>query len=202
MSRIENRAWFFDRPHNYPVRVYVMFDRKDSRIQDEHLWSGKKIEIQSNDVLKFYVEKTKKATLDFLLSWDFLPNSADVMLVNEKAKKVVLDVAGNDCQIIPALITMYDGTVIDNYSVVNITTRKQLLNKEKSILYPEEERESWRKYQTLYYNKNCLGDSNFARSEDNVIFLCSEKFRQAVLSADLKGLSFNESRGPNYFLDE
>ena len=179
-----------------------MSDHKNNRVEDIDLKLGKRIELEPREVFKFYVEKTKKATLEFLLSWDFLPNSAGVMLVNEKAKKIVLEVAGKDCQIIPALITMYDSSIIDNYSVVNITTRKKLLNEEKSVLLPKEEQEVWQKYKAIYYNRDCLSDSNLARSDNTVTFLCSEKFRQAVLQAGLKGLDFDESRaGMHFFLD-
>lgn len=203
MKKITNRAWFFsDDDRKFPARVYVMADQDNNRIQNIYLKQGNKIALEPNEVFKFYVEKTKKATLEFLLSWDFLPNSTALMLVNEKAKKVVLEVAGEDCQLVPALITMYDGVVIDNYSVVNITTCRKLLNEEESILWPGETQYFWRKYKECYYDKDCLGESNLAISEDTMVFLCSEKFRRAVLDAGLRGLEFNKSRaGIHFFLD-
>lgn len=200
---IENRAWFLHDDHKFPVRVYVMSDQEHNSLCNSDLKMGKILEISKDTIFRFNVEKTKKATLDFLLSWDFLPNSTGAMLVNEKASKILHEIAEGEFQAIPTIITMYDGVIINNYHIINITTKKKLINEQESVLLPEEQQRSWSRYKTCYYNKDCLGNSNLARADHSTIYMCSEKFRQAVLKAKLKGLAFDESyAGEDFFIDQ
>jgi hypothetical protein len=197
----ENRAWFFNDDENFSERVYVMYDKKIGQVDYFVFKQGKEVDITNFKPLIFNVEKTKQATLDYLLKWDFLPNSTGLLLANEKAIEILQAVAAEDFQALPTEIRMYDGTIIKNYSLINITKRKDVLNKVKSILLPEEKRSSWRMYKTSLYDKDCLCDYNFTRIDHTVLFLTSDNVKRAIEVANLTGIKFQDSWGGEDFIE-
>lgn len=199
----ENRAWFISEDGRAPLYFYVMFDRKKSGFSEIDFKMGEKVDLGDKDAIYYNVEPTKYGTEEYIRKWDFLPNSADVPLANEKALKVLEEVASGDFQAIPTKIIMPDGKVIEDYKLINITNRVSALDREKSI--PEEERyqSEVQKYKEHYYKLLCLGDENLCRVDEKCLFLASEKLRNAVKSAKLVGLQFRNTYGrTHFFLDE
>lgn len=186
----ENRAWFFTEDPKVSGKMYVMYDKEKTGRRDYEFQQGKKIDEKNLKPIIFNVEDNKRAKLDYILQWDFLANSTNLILANDKALKVLEEVAKDDIQAIPTEIRMPDGTVINDYNLINITTRLDILNKEKSILEDEKWRESWNMYKKCVYNKDCLSNHNFARADNTSLFLTSNKVKQAIEKAGLKGLIF------------
>jgi len=200
----ENRAWFLHDDNKFSMRVYVMYDQKNNGKFNDYtdFKMGWKVEKLPTEPLIFNVERTAKATLEYLLSWDFLPNSTNILLANKKALEVLEEVAHCEFQALPTKIVMYDATVINDYHLINVLVDGKFLNEEKSIMLPEEEREVWQEYKKCYYDKNCLGDKNLVINDPGVFNIGSEKLRQAVMREKLRGLVFQEDRaGQDYFLD-
>ncbi|KIE05805.1 hypothetical protein NF27_CL00040 [Candidatus Jidaibacter acanthamoeba] len=200
--RDKNRAWFLHDDRKFYQSVHVVYDRKENTLDSlMDLLGGKVIDTTNLKPIVFNVMKSKKATLDYLLKWDFLHNSTRVLLANEKALKVLNEVVQGEFQALLAEVRMYDGTVINDYYIINVIIRKDMMNKEKSILKPEEERESWDMYEKCFYDISCLGGSEIAIDDDSKITLGSENLRRAVREAKLTGLEFNESWGGICFIE-
>ena len=198
----ENRAWFADCYPNkfFSSYVQVVFNDELSGFGYFDFKRGKKIDNLPKEAI-FKVNKVKKATKEFILSWDLLPNSTVIMLVNEKALKVLHEVAEGEFQEIPAKIYLQDGELIEGYKYINIIQRKEVLNKEKSIVDPDVEEGAWNMYKTCYYDKDCLGESNLVRPDDSIgNLLVSEKFKQACEREKLKGIEFLDSYIDKYFI--
>src|SRR5690606_29177749 len=96
-----------------------------------------------------------------------------------------------------------DGSIIKEYSLINMLNRIDSLNREKSILKPEQWRRSWDMYETYYHNPSCLEENRLEIAiDDTLTFLGSEKLRKAVKENKLTGLVFKQSYGNHYFLPE
>lgn len=204
MVEYKNRAWFLKDDEKFSKRVYVMYDQENNGEYNDYFKfkSGIKLDSSPTEPLIFNVEKTPKATLEYLLEWDFLPNSTAIFLANEQALRVLEEIASGEFQAIPTKIVMYDGAVIDDYKLINIINRKKVLNEEKSILLPEEERREWSKYKTYFYDKNSIANDDLIIDYYTFLFLGSERLRQAVVKRKLRGMSFDESyAGIHFFLD-
>ncbi|MBA8667903.1 hypothetical protein H1Q59_08380 [Holosporaceae bacterium 'Namur'] len=201
VSKDENRAWFLHDDRKFYQSVHVVYDRQINILHPlMDLLGGKVIDTTNLKPIVFNVMESRRATLEYLLKWDFLHNSTSTFMGNKKAIRVLDEVAKGEFQALPAEIRMHNGTVINDYYVINVTTRKEMMNKEKSILRPEEERESWDIYEKCFYDKNCLGESEIAIDNSKII-LGSENLRRAVREAKLAGLEFNESWGGICFIE-
>lgn len=201
----ENRAWFFTYDPKISGKMYVMYDQENNSINYVmDLKMAKTIDLNNIKPLIFNVEDNKRAKLDYILKWDFLANSTGNILANEKALKVLEEIAKDDIQAIPTEIRMPNGTVINNYYLINIITglnSNEILDKEKSILLPEEKRKVWQTYEKLYYSVDCLKEHNFAVIIDEILSLTSNKVKKAVEEAGLKGLVFKDIWGGVAFIE-
>lgn len=195
------RAWFIRDDGRAPQTLYVMYDHRSCGSKVRFI-QGKELDLEEIGSQKFNVEDNKWGKLEHILKWDFLPNSTGIPLANEKALKVLEEVAQGEFQAIPTAIKLPDGQIIKEYKLINVINKIDSVDYHKSILKPENKREEWDMYEKFYHKLGCLGDFNLGRSIE-LPLLGSEKLRDLVRSNKLQGLTFTDRIGyTHYFLEE
>lgn len=180
----KERAWFiyYNRYNRYQ---YIMYDHHQEAGSSIYFKTGKVMSL--NNPIIFNVEDNKWAHKDHILPLDFLHNSENILLANARALALLEKVAAGDFQAFPTNIIMPDGSIINDYKLINITNHMpELFNKEKSI--PSEIFDFM--YEEEVYNKYAIGEYNLAVS--NLKFFSSNRLKKAVQKAKLKGLVFKD----------
>ena len=202
----KERAWFIEDDGRAPQTLYVMYDHRvcGSKIR---FMEGAFVNLEQIGIQIFNVEDNKWGKLEHILKWDFLPNSTGIPLANEKALKVLEEVAYGEFQAIPTEIKLPDGQVITEYKLINVINLIEGINFEKCIEDPKYngDRIEISRYDIVYHDSKCLGISNLAR--DKTLYLSviygSNKLKNIIKSSELTGLVFKEKSGLRHrFLEE
>ncbi|AIF80957.1 hypothetical protein I862_01970 [endosymbiont of Acanthamoeba sp. UWC8] len=165
---------------------------------------GKEIDIEETGILIFNVEDTKWAKPEHILKWDFLPNSTRIPLANDKALKLLEEVAPGQFQAIPAELRMPDGSIIKDYKLINIICPVEAIEYDKCPLKPEKFRTEANKHEEYYYKRDCLKDNiQIAVEKTRPVFLASEKLKKAIKSNNITGMVFKDTyAGCHKFIEE
>ena len=133
-------------------------------------------------------------TLEKQTQYDCIPNNAAVLLVNERALKILEDICPDDFQAFEATIIseeqIHPPFEVKDYKLINITKLVDALDVEKSEC----------KYFTdgavsgtnkLALKENCMGPVHLARDKTlHSHILCSEGLKKAFTKAKIRGVKF------------
>jgi len=165
-----------------------------------HFKQGKQLDINEIGAIKFNVRDNKCANIDYIRTWDFLPNNIGAPLANEKALKLLEEIAPGEFQAIPTEIIMPDGYVIKEYKLINVINQVYTIDYDKSILEEERWRTEWNMYKTYLHHRNLPAGANLAVEE--LVFICSNNFQLALKKYGVSGLICNDSCGKHRFLEK
>ena len=135
MTRVENRAWFLSADGRAPLYFHVLYDDKKNRIHFLNFTKGKYISLKDKECVYFYVEHEGKyadkhrkyANRDYVMKWDFLPQSV-APIANKKALQLLEKEAPGEFQAIPVKILLPDGSYIKDYTLINPLNKIQAIN--------------------------------------------------------------------------
>ena len=204
--RNKERAWFIEDDGRAPQTLYVMYDHRSCGSKVRFM-QGKELDLQEIGSQKFNVEDNKWGKLEHILKWDFLPNSTGIPLANERALKVLEEVAEGEFQAIPTEIKLPDGQVITDYKLINVINLVEGIVFEKCVEDPKYDGNliEISRYDVVYHNSRCLGSSNLAR--DKTLYLStiygSNNLKNLIKNLGLTGLVFKDKSGLRHrFLEE
>lgn len=192
------KIWFLEGDGRAPQTLYVMYDHDvNEPIWEIHFKQGK--QITTEKYINYNIEKTKWSEIDFITSWDFLPNSSRIPLANERALKVLEEVAHGEFQAIPTEIRLPDGQILKDYKLINVLNKVKCVIDEKSK--PKKNPSEWDKYEVYALDPKPFQNLNIAITE-TLSYVCSEKLKKEIKKADLKGLTFKEKWLGEFFAYE
>jgi hypothetical protein len=225
-NHMDNRAWFMQEDGRFPQTLYVMedhdrngpisidfmkgtvFDPFAHKLSAIEISLGKAFNGEDFKALIYNVEPGKYSTKEYILQWDFLPNSSNIPLANERALKVLYEIAPGEFQEIPTQIILPSGEVLENYKLINTLHLVSGINHEKSIINPKPisipslANKAAFKYKYIYHNEDCISNFNIARDEESTTILyASSILKNAVKKAELKGAVFQNTYGSHEFLE-
>ncbi|WHA04526.1 hypothetical protein N3Z17_04720 [Candidatus Bandiella numerosa] len=210
MTKVENRAWFLSKDGRAPLYFHVMYDEDKSGVNRLDFTKGQYINLGEKKCVYFYVEHEGKyadkhrkyANRDYVMKWDFLPQSVSP-IANKKALKLLEKEAPGEFQAIPVKILLPDGSYIEEYTLINPLNELPIFLPEKSVISKNQLpfKTSHVNYKTHFYNKYGLNNKNIA--VDKLQFFGSEKLRLVIKKEKLVGLQFKNTYGTShFFLDE
>jgi hypothetical protein len=225
-NHMDNRAWFMQEDGRFPQTLYVMYDKnKNGLIQVTFMHAqffnpkeiqmctigvnrGKAFNGEDFKALIYNVEPGKYSTKEYILQWDFLPNSSNIPLANERALKVLYEIAPGEFQEIPTQIILPSGEVLENYKLINVLNRVDGIDFENSVLSPRYKGDStkarWSDYKEVYFKPNMLGNTSIARTKDMFTseVIVSTKLKDAIKEQKITGMVFKiDTGGISRFLD-
>ena len=194
-----SKIWFIDEDGRVPKNLYIMYDHDyNSSVDYLHLKKG--IPIIVDNPLRFVVNEGKWSNIEYIDSWDFIPNSIGVLLVNNKALEVLNHFASSDFQVVPAELSIKDGNVVGGYNVINILKNIDSAIESKSILNSNPLGE-WDKYSHLALDPEKYEKINLAVTK-KYNYICSDKLKKEIKNSNLKGLTFKEKGIREFFVYE
>ena len=192
------KVWFFDEDGRVPQSFHVLYDHdKNEPIWEIHLKRGSLIS-ERKDIV-YNMSDSKWATEEFVRSWDFLPNSSGIPLANERALKVLEEVAQDEFQAIPTEIRLPDGQIIKDYKLINVLNRLKCIIEEKSRL--SERPTTANKYDIYALDPKPFQDLNISLTETRA-YIASNELKNAIKNNNLKGLVFREKGIREFFVYE
>lgn len=191
------KVFFINDNKNFPSTLCVMFDHESNYPIDYiDLKKGKKI--ITNKPIKFNVEQNKFATSEYLETWDFIPNSIRIPLVNIKVVKLLEEISSTEFQVIPTQINLPNNESIKDYFLLNILKMVDdsiVEEKSKLKLNPIGE---WDKFILSAIDAKAFKDCHLALT-GNFNFICSDELKKNIHKHKLRGVVF-EDRSVGEFL--
>ena len=177
---------------------------EDSGVPNVHILNYKWRERKTDRFIFFrgeWVEPTdfelifhSSTTLEKQTQYDCIPNNAAVLLVNERALKILEDICPGDFQAFDATIVsedhIYPSFEVKNYKLSNIIKEAETLDEEKSsCTYFESGKISF--VNKLTFKENCIKDIKLAREKKiHSFILASESLKKAFTKAKIRGVKF------------
>jgi hypothetical protein len=226
-NHMDNRAWFMQEDGRFPQTLYVMedhdrngpisidfmkgtvFDPFAHKLSAIEISLGKAFNGEDFKALIYNVEPGKYSTKEYILQWDFLPNSSNIPLANERALKVLYEIAPGEFQEIPTQIILPSGEVLENYKLINVLNRVEGIDFENSV--PKKryidnfDKTDLAHYETIFCKKGMLQSSeNLARTKEmfTSLVIASNRLKEACKKNKIKGMVFQDAYGTRYkFID-
>jgi hypothetical protein len=133
-------------------------------------------------------------TLEKQTQYDCIPNNAAVLLVNERALKILEDLSPNDFQSFEATIVSEEDNQpafkVYNYRLINITKLVDAIDINKSECCRFDTGEIYG-VEKLVLKENCMGNIHLARDQSlHSHILASDTLRKAFTKAKIRGVKF------------
>lgn len=166
-------------PDEYPEELIGEYDREISPDRFE-LAAGEPVSECGSITVRF------ECPLRDLLAYDVLPNSSMLPIVNERVRAILEDLAADASEFVDATVVASDGDS-KAYSVVVVTKKEDLLNRDKSVFSLVPGTEAIMGFTTLRYDGPMV--HALARNTSYLPhILVAEQLREALLRANVKGV--------------
>ncbi|WBS02558.1 hypothetical protein OU994_30700 [Pseudoduganella sp. SL102] len=172
---------------DYPERYWFEYDH-DNSPSYLSFQSGMMVEeLSAQPVFRI----NKKISVDRLMDFDFLVSDGGYF-ISAKFANLMLNIAGDDVQIIEADVYIY-GKKIAEYYIGNIVNLVACVDMERSTYRPliKSDPEGPKKFTRYEFIENSLGSHKIMRSKESPLtIVVSEDFKQACISSGIKGVAF------------
>lgn len=171
---------------NIHILKYKWRERKTDRVIFNR---GQWVEPQDFDLIFHSATTLEKQT-----QYDCIPNNAAVLLVNERALKILEDICPDDFQAFPAKIVSEEDIApafeVNNYHLINIVKTVKTIDKPRSKLKFLDTGELYGAEKLVLF-ENCLGNIHLARDEElETQIIASEALKKAFTKAKIRGVKF------------
>lgn len=183
-------------PNDYPDSCYGRYDHHNS---PDYLSFRKGIKLEAENFLVTSYETPVnqspmircEAEMAQVRKYDCLESSASAPLVNERVQNLLLAVAPDEVQFIPARVICSDGE-LEGYSILNITKTIHAIDYENSEYHyiPIEGFVPMLSFDMTVYKPGCLGDLHFARDiEESGYILVNDSIKQLFEEEKVTGVN-------------
>jgi hypothetical protein len=168
--------------HAFPERAIGRYAKEHNPDRFRFL-AGTPVDVPSSP-LRFLFQ----VCLDELTCWDALPTDANLFLLLPTLGDRLVELAGDDVQLLPATATATDGT-ITSCCMLNVTSQVHGIDHERSLYVKMKRANAIRSFHRLVLRENFMGTHCVAREAEYLPYiLVSSSVRDLLEGSGFRGL--------------